>query len=56
MGFNLTENQCCLNLKNLKETMRRTEGKKEFIWVQCKVCNQVFLKSKLQKKCRVSHG
>ena len=41
--------KCCLNSENLVETMRREEVIGTFVWLKCKVCNQVMLTS-LQKK------
>ena len=53
--FELRDKGCCLNIKNLEETMRRIEGSKEFVWVQCHVCGQTFLQSQSKKK-RALHG
>jgi len=47
------DKKCCLKLKNIDIILRRTEGPKEFIWVKCRVCKSIFLKSKTKNRSRV---
>jgi len=49
------DKKCCLNPKNIEVTLRRTEGSKEFIWLKCRICESVVLKSKAKKKFRALH-
>jgi len=47
------EGFCCLEPYNLEETMRVKEGRGVFVWLKCKVCDQLVLSNPKKKSVYV---
>jgi hypothetical protein len=48
--MNNQKKYCCFDVSNLKEETRTEEKKGIFVWMKCKVCNQLMLTTLPKKK------